>query len=460
MTTPPRRSLRSRPTRVAVVGGGLAGITAALAAADRGAQVTLFESRQTLGGLARSLRRGERWIDNGQHVFLRCCSAYRALLERLGVSDLVTIQPRLDITVLRPGRPPARLRRGRLPRPLHLVPALLSYGPLSPAQRVRVLTAATALRRVDPADPIADATDFGGWLAEHGQGAAALAALWDLVGTAALNLRAEDASLAAAAMVFQTGLLSEPDAGDLGWATVPLHRLHHDAAMAALTAAGVTVHTATKVHGLDPSARWRLLLEGRDHETDAVVLAVPASTAEQFLPPGAVDQQPGWSARLGGSPIVNVHLHYDRPVLEAPFAAAVGSQLQWVFDRTSQSGTSTGQHLAVSFSAADDVIERPARELRALTETELARLLPGAREAEVIDSVVTRERQATFRAAPGQAALRPSARTRYPGLAVAGAWTATGWPATMEGAVRSGAAAASAALQSSETRELAVGALR
>ena len=74
--------------------------------------------------------------------------------------------------------------------------------------------------------------------------------------------------------------------------------------------------------------------------------------------------------------------------------------------------------------------------------TELPRLLPAARDARVVDSFVTKERHATFRAAKGSGRLRPVARTRYPGLVVAGAWTDTGWPATMEGAVRSGRRAA------------------
>jgi uncharacterized protein with NAD-binding domain and iron-sulfur cluster len=122
--------------------------------------------------------------------------------------------------------------------------------------------------------------------------------------------------------------------------------------------------------------------------------------------------------------------------------AAVHSPIQWVFDRTESSGLTTGQYLAVSISASDDLFaERPdalARRIGAALE----RLLPSAHEARVVDSLVTKERRATFRAVPGTAPLRPVARTSLPGLAVAGAWTDTGWPATMEGAVRSGRAAA------------------
>ncbi len=125
--------------RVGVVGGGLAGITAALRCADAGKDVVLFEARSALGGLTTSFRRGPLVVDNGQHVFLRCCTAYRALLDRLGVADQVTLQDRLDIEVREPGRArSARLRRNGLPAPLHLAGSLLRYAPLSPADRIRL----------------------------------------------------------------------------------------------------------------------------------------------------------------------------------------------------------------------------------------------------------------------------------------------------------------------------------
>jgi hypothetical protein len=172
---------------------------------------------------------------------------------------------------------------------------------------------------------------------------------------------------------------------------------------------------------------------------------VPPAAAERLLPRGAVALPAGWAARLGGVPIVNVHVVYDRRVLDLPFLAAVGSPVQWVFDRTGPAGLGDGrQYLAVSLSAAREALRRPAADLLAEIVPALAALLPAARGARVVDGFVTREAQATVDPAPGQAALRPPAATACPGLALAGAWTATGWPSTMEGAVRSGLAAAAA----------------
>ncbi|BFO17436.1 hypothetical protein SHKM778_38240 [Streptomyces sp. KM77-8] len=120
--------------------------------------------------------------------------------------------------------------------------------------------------------------------------------------------------------------------------------------------------------------------------------------------------------------------------------------MQWVFDRTDASGLKRGQYLALSQSVAHDDIDEPVAVLRERYLPELERLLPHSREARVEDFFVTRERTATFAPAPGVGRLRPGARTKAPGLYLAGAWTATGWPATMESAVRSGVGAADAAL--------------
>jgi len=430
---------------VVVVGGGLAGITAALACADGGREVTLLEARPRLGGLTYSFRRGDLDVDNGQHVFLRCCSAYRGLLDRLGMADQVFLQDRLDIPVRSTwDAHPVRLRRGALPAPLHLSGSLLRLRILSPAQRLRFVRAALALRAFDRRDPAADRRSFGDWLRERGQDARTVDALWDLVGTATLNARADDASLAQAAMVFQVGLLTEADAADIGWARVPLQRLHGDAAAIQLERAGVTVHTGAKVSQLSPG--WTVHSGDISVAADQVILAVPPSAAEALLPPGALDVAAGWSEALGRSPIVNVHIVVDRPVLTGPFLAFAGSPVQWVFDRTAQSGLSAGQYLALSISAADEYIDSPVAQLRDRFLPELRQLLPALAGARVHDFFVTREREATFRPSPGTAALRPPAVTRAAGLFLAGAWTDTGWPATMEGAVRSGTTAARAVL--------------
>jgi hypothetical protein len=299
--------------------------------------------------------------------------------------------------------------------------------------------------------------------------------------------------------VVKTALLGARDAADIGVPSVPLGLLHGRAAGALLTRLGAQVRLSAKAAAIEvlpggPGPRFRVRLAGRrgGHgprpdgaapdgaaldgaaldgaaldgtgeviEADGVVLAVPPAVAARLAPAGTAGEpaatgnghgppgQPGperWQ-ELATSPIVNVHVIYDRRVTRLPFAAAVDSPVQWVFDRTGPSGLRSGQYLAVSLSAADGYVDVPASALRERFLPAMADLFPAARDARVTDFFVTRERRATLRQVPGCERLRPGAATALPGLVLAGAWTDTGWPDTMEGAVRSGLYAARALRQ-------------
>jgi squalene-associated FAD-dependent desaturase len=437
--------------RVVVVGGGLAGIAAALEAADHGAEVTLLERRAHLGGLTWSFERKGLVFDNGQHVFMHCCTAYRAFLHRIGAAEEVQLQARLDVPVLEPGRRASRIARSGapLPAPAHLAPSLLTYRHLPLGDRLRVGRAVAALRSLRLDDPSLDTQTFGAWLARHGQSAAAIERLWDLVILPTVNLGAAEASLALAARVFRTGLLDTADGGEIGWATVPLGRLHGENGRRALEQAGVDVRLGTAVRTVVRRDDLEVDAADRTIHADAVVVALSHEAAPSVLPPGALGDVSG----LGRSPIVNVHLVLDRKVTDIPFAAALSSPIQFVFDRTGQSGIPAGdprQCLVVSLSAATAWAGvRPDDLVRTMFEG-LGALFAPAGAAQLLDGVVTREHAATFRGVPGTAAMRPGPRSAIEGVFVAGAWTDTGWPATMEGAVRSGVLAARAAAGSAD----------
>jgi hypothetical protein len=284
--------------------------------------------------------------------------------------------------------------------------------------------------------------------------------------------------MALAATVVKTALLGAKNAADIGMPAIPLGDLHGQAGAELLQRLGAEVRIGAKVAEVAATSggglRVRLAERGRNATSppflpnenqaaaplgtdagqeggseihaDGVVLAVPPDVAARLVPADAVRAGLGpgpdrWR-ELGASPIVNVHVIYDRRVTSLPFAAAVDSPVQWVFDRTRSSGLQAGQYLAVSLSAADDLVDIPAARLRERFVPALEDLFPAARDARITDFFVTRERRATFRQVPGCAALRPGAATALPGLVIAGAWTDTGWPDTMEGAVRSGLNAA------------------
>jgi squalene-associated FAD-dependent desaturase len=438
---------------VLVLGGGLAGITAALDCAEAGANVTLVEVRRRLGGAAYSVLREGLEMDNGQHVFLRGCLAYRGLLRRLGSEHLTHVQPRLEIPVLKPGHETFMLRRSSLPAPLHLAGALARYPHLTHAQRLGAARAALGLMRMDARTERLDQITLGEWLARHGQDAAAVAALWDLIALPTLNIPAAEASLALGVFVFRRGLLTSSGEGDIGFHVGTLQQIIGEPALATLRRAGVDVRMGWRAEHVRRGGS-RLEVQGTGGRedaapagterlgADAVVMALPHARAAGILAP----EQPLLAARvarLGASPIVNVHVVYDRTVCEHRFAAGVGTPVQYIFDRTAAGGAPAGcQYLAVSLSGAEREMKMGVPELRELYTSALQELLPRAREAKIESFLVTREHAATFRATPGVGALRPGPRTDMPGLVLAGAWTDTGWPATLESAVLSGHAAA------------------
>jgi uncharacterized protein with NAD-binding domain and iron-sulfur cluster len=460
--------------RVVVLGGGLAGITAALDCAKAGTQVILLEVRPRLGGAAYSFEREGLLLDNGQHVFLRCCTAYRGLLARLGSEQRVAIQPRLEIPVLNPRRRGVVLRRNGLPAPLHLAGALLRYSHLTLAQRLSAARAALALGRLDLSN--ASGT-LGEWLAARGQDTASVAALWDLIALPTLNLPAAEGSLALGAFVLQMGLLHHNDAGDIGFHLRPLSETLGDPAFRVLGEAGVEARLGVRVEAVEravagtrldgveataqhvlperdaPPARaghrvfrsrecaLRVRAGGENLEADAVVCALPHERASALLEPLLGEEASRWSG-LGASPIVNVHIVYDRRVCDLRFAAGVGTPVQYVFDRSKAVGLSDGQYLAISLSGASEEMELSSEQLRERYVGAMMELFPRARGALVRSVHVSREHAATFAARPGTESLRPGPRTSVGGLVMAGAWTDTGWPATLEGAVLSGHAAA------------------
>ncbi|HUZ40586.1 MAG TPA: hydroxysqualene dehydroxylase HpnE [Acidimicrobiales bacterium] len=437
-----------KPTSIGVIGGGLAGIAAALALVDanEGVEVSLLERRPHLGGLTTSIERDGLSFDNGQHVFLGCCTAYRALIERFGATDQVYLQPRLDVPVLSTNGTRSSITRSRLRAPFHLMSSLMRYRHLSIKDRLLLGRAFLALRRLDLEDPSLDSVTFGDWLRRHGQSQRAIDRLWNLIIQPTINVTADESTLALAAQVFQVGFLESSDGADIGWSVVPLATLHGSNAERTLKEAGVKVLLNASAHAITPrnDGGFAVHTGGEEFSYDVVVVATAPNVAATL---GALGSDAHIAERLGTSPIVNIHFVLDRKVTDLKMAACLDSPIEFLFDRSDASGVTTGQCLAISLSAADKYIGIGTSELVPLFFDALGELFPQARDAQLVSSFVTREHAATFRATPGIESLRPSSTTARPGLFLAGAWCNTGWPATMEGAIRSGNEAAAQVLR-------------
>jgi squalene-associated FAD-dependent desaturase len=438
-----------------VIGGGLAGITAACELADSGHRVTLYEKRPFLGGRAYSYtdKATGTEVDNGQHVFLGCCTEYIRLLERLGVRDRAYLQERFRVPVVDKVWGTSTLISSPLPPPLHLGPSLAAYRSLTPADKARAGIALAGILRTDrAAHHELDDITFEEWLRRHRQSPHAIASLWNLIIQPTLNDDASRVSADLALMVFQEGFLRSRDGANVGWAKVGLSALIGEAARRYIEDRGGEVRPGVGIAAVEVSdGRASVRTPSAALDPDVVVVAVPPQDAPSLLP-DSVMADPFFARirQIETSPIVNIHLWYDRPVWGKRFAAFLNTPVQWVFNKTRLWGLEDrGQYLDISLSGAHDYIDMPNADILALFTKEMFALFPPTRGAELTRALIVKQRDATFAARPGVSRLRPGQRTPVQNLFLAGDWTATGWPATMESAVRSGLLAAAEARRAS-----------
>ncbi|MBX3358983.1 MAG: hydroxysqualene dehydroxylase HpnE [Phycisphaeraceae bacterium] len=429
----------SRPSvAVLIVGGGIAGIAAAVRLAEQGIRVTLLETRKKLGGRATSFTdvRTGRVLDNCQHVMLGCCTNYADLLARLDASTQIRwyreqywIEAGGRLSVIRPGP---------LPAPLQFSGSFLAAKFLTIREVAAIGRACASILRADRAKH--DNETFGAFLARHGQGESLIRKFWSPVIVSACNMEVDRVSAGAAMHVFQEGFLANARAADIGVPAVPLVRLY-DRAEAAISSRGEIVLGAG-VERLD--ARSATTTDGRTFEADRVVCALPVERVNRVVDEAIRVEDPRFSTLddFAHSPILGVHLEFDRPVLEQPHAVLVERSVQWLFRKDDD-----GKSLHAVISAADDWMPLDEQQIADRVLADVRACLPAAAAATLLSARSVKEKRATFAPVPGLAARRPAAApSSSGGLILAGDYTATGWPATMEGATRSGYAAAAAVL--------------
>jgi squalene-associated FAD-dependent desaturase len=414
--------------RIAVVGAGLAGLAAGVELAGAGFEVEIFERSRLLGGRATSFLIDDVEVDNGQHVFLGCCTEFVRFVERVGMAGCLRMQDRFDALVLSQNGA-SRLRAVGLPAPWHLLGSFLGYRHLAWSDKLRLARAVGAARSAS-----LDGT-FAQWLALHGQSEDVLRSFWRPFFVPALNAPLEEVSAADGTFVLAQAFLSDAGAARFGYATVPLA---HIAGKAAEQLG--CVHLSTAVTGVwfagTPDRVAGITLAGGERLSfDAVVLALAPPQLSRLI--AGSERTIGLPAldAYKPYPIVDVHVWHDRGNLGFDFAAVLDSPVQWIFEKGPG-------YLCCSLSDAQRYVNAPTADVVDACWNEIAAVLPALAGATLVRSAVTRNPEATYLAPPGR--KRPGPKTQIPNLAIAGSWTDTGWPDTMESAVRSGSAAARA----------------
>jgi squalene-associated FAD-dependent desaturase len=449
-------SARASAPRVAIVGGGLAGLAAGCALAGTGFQVTLFERRPYLGGRASSYEHpgtGEV-VDNCQHVLFALCTNLIEFYKKIGIERKIRWFD--SMTFIEPGGRQSILKPGPLPAPLHVLPSFLGFKFLNLKDKLALSRALSALILREFKD---DGISFLQWLQHHHQPPNAIDRFWKPILVSALSEDLDRIAVPYAAQVVRESMKSR-NARLMGIPMVPLTELY-GAAREFISNRGGTVLVRSSVQSFVPSehgVRLKLQDSQSEEEFDYAVLAVPFDSLAKLLPdsPESLDLREKL-AHLQTSPITGVHLWFDRQITDLPHAVLLDRTIQWMFHKSmllaSSAGFSDGagkrragipSYVELVISASKSLIEKSRQEIIDRALAELREFFPGAQEAKLVKATVIKEVNATFSPKPGIDEYRPNQKSAWPRVFLAGDWTATGWPATMEGAVRSGYLAAEA----------------
>ena len=442
---PLMNDLLDQPRQTIVIGGGLAGMAAAVALESAGHTITLLEARKALGGRAGSFtdpETGEE-LDNCQHVLLGCCTNLLDFYDRLKARSMIDFQEEI---IFRDGAGKRfSLRRTHgLPAPLHLGASFATFGGLSLKEKIAYGRAMSAMLRMGKAGrrELADVS-FGDWLDRHHQPTSLLKKMYDPVLVGALNEDCRSASAEYAIEVFQDAMLAHADGYIVGVPRVPLSQLY-----GSLPVKDVRLGTRVATLRFDGNRVSGVELSNGDVlPADAVVVATNHHTINKWIPPELLktDDRFDHLDQLDSVPILGVHLWFDRPVMTEPHTALVEGPLQWLF-RKDAAGTAV--HGVIS--AARDWVGKPKDDSLREFEAQIRRTFPEAADAKLKRGVIVIEKRATFSPRPGVDRVRPQQAAPPGGIAnlvLAGDYTRTGWPATMEGAVRGGYRAADAVVK-------------
>jgi squalene-associated FAD-dependent desaturase len=430
--------------RVVIVGGGFAGLAAGVRLSERGHKVVLLERRNHLGGRAYSFidaKTGDV-VDNGQHLFMGCYHHTIAFLEKIGRIDRLRFQERPRVDFLdRQGF--ASFDCPPLPPPLNVLAGLLGMKGINLGDKLRAWKIGRAIKSNGKVLP---ALTVDQWLDRLGQSKLMKERFFYPMVVATLN---EDPAIASARMlkvVLQQAFGGAAKDARIGISRVGLSDLYTDGAADFIKSRGGEVLTGAQARGFIIENGAVTAVELRDGvriEADHFISAVPPSALSSMLTDEQKRKEFAQLDSLASSPIVSINLWFDRPVIDREFVGLLGTRSQWIFNKDLiLMPARHSNQIAVIISAARDYVDWTRQDLVQMALDELHELLPESRSAELLNSVIVKEREATLSHTVASDEQRPGARTSIPNLLLAGDWTNTGLPATIESAVMSGNAAA------------------
>lgn len=464
---PPLNNPRNALRTVTVIGGGVAGMSAACALAEVGFRVQLVERRSYLGGRASSyLHPGvDEVIDNCQHVLFGCCTNLIGFYQRIGVAD--RIHWTSNMTMIEPGGRRSVLGPSWLPAPLHGLPKLLTAHAFSWDDKRALARAFRAMMR--PGIVQYSQESLGDWLRAQKQTKGAIERFWRLVIASALNADLDSIALPYAVKVIRELFMNSAQAGSMGMSTVPLSDLY-SGAKEYLLQRGSEVLLNTSVESCawdEETSQWSVPTRSGLVVSDFLVVALPFEGLQKLLPhmPPAEGAE-GLSRKietLEHWPICSVHLWFDREITDLEHAVLLDREIHWMYNkgRLQAWRKLKGSYVELVISASRTFAALERKDAIALALSELSEYFPAIATAKLEKAALVKEVRATFGVPPGIDSARPGSDSTWPRCFLAGDWIATGWPSTMESAARSGHLAAEAVCASlGELRKILVSDLK
>ena len=445
---------------VVVVGGGWAGLAAAVELCCHGVRVTLLEAAPHLGGRARSVTHDGQLIDNGQHLLLGAYRDTLRLLDIVGVAETVALQRQpLHLLLKSLHRPDVRIRCPALPAPLHLITGLLRSTGLTITDRLAVLplcrsVLATGFQKYR-GDKAEQDISVASWLAQHKQPSSLIHILWQPLCLAILNTPEEIASSQVFMRVLQDAFARQREDSDLLFCRTDLGAIFPTPAQRFIETHGGTVMLNQRVQGLrlDHGAIQGVTTATQEIDADHVILAVSPVSCQRLLEHHASLRDIAQRlTHMNHEPICTVYVRYPPHIkLEIPMIGLLDTTSQWVFDRGLYGPEHAGV-MAVVISGPGEHMVMSNLALSTRVVKELAEIFTDwpAPLHDAADAIIIREKRATFSCSTGINSMRPAATLPVQGAWLAGDYTDTGYPATLEGAVRSGIQCARALIKRPE----------